>query len=80
MELSLDSLSTYGLLKEKSRSEIHAMTDHLEAEGYLLTDTEFQTVGLTPSAGMVLYRGKTVQMKVEVEPEISAAVPVDSRP
>ncbi|MEF2837116.1 MAG: DNA helicase RecQ [Oscillospiraceae bacterium] len=69
LELSLDTLSTYGLLKEKGRSDIHSMIDHLEAEGYLLTDTEFQTVGLAPSAAMVLYRGKQVTMKVEVEPE-----------
>ena len=33
LELSLDTLSTYGLLKEKSRSDIHAMIDHLEADG-----------------------------------------------
>ena len=69
LELSLDELTTYGLLKERGRSEIHSMIDHLEAEGYLITDQEFQTIGLTASAGQVLYRGKTVQMKVEVELE-----------
>jgi ATP-dependent DNA helicase RecQ len=69
LELSLDELTTYGLLKERSRSEIHSMIDHLEAEGYLVADQEFQTIGLNASAGHVLYRGKTVQMKVEVEPE-----------
>ena len=45
------------------------MIDHLEAEGYLLTDQEFQTVSVTPAAGDVLYRGKTVQMLVEKEHE-----------
>lgn len=69
LELHLDELSTYGLLKDRGRSEIHAMTDHLEGEGYLLTDTEFQTLSLTASAGQVLYRGKTVQMLVEREKE-----------
>ena len=73
--LSLNELTTYGLLKEKGRSDIHAMIDHLEAEGYLVTDPEFQTMGLTPAAGEVLYRGKTVTMKVEVEPELPIAVP-----
>ena len=75
LELSLNELTTYGLLKEKGRSDIHAMVDHLEAEGYLVTDPEFQTLGLTPAAGEVLYRGKTVTMKVEVEPELPAMVP-----
>ena len=70
LELSLDELTTYGLMKEKGRTEIHSMIDHLEAEGYLLSDPEFQTIGLTSLAGQVLYRGKTVQMKVEVEPEV----------
>ena len=60
--------------KEKGRSDIHAMIDHLEAEGYLLTDTEFQTLGLTAAAAPVLYRGKQVMMKVEVEPETPAVI------
>ena len=70
LELSLQKLTTYGLLKDRTRSDIHAMVDHLEAEGYLISDQEFQTIGLTAAAGQVLYRGETVQMKVEVEPEI----------
>lgn len=76
LELSLDELTTYGLLKEKGRSDIHAMIDHLEAEGYLCTDTEFQTIGLTAAAGQILYKGQKVQMKVEVEPEDTIPIPV----
>ena len=75
MELSLNELTTYGLLKEQGRSEIHGMVDHLESEGYLISDPEFQTIGLTPAAGDVLYRGKQVQMKVEMEPETVIPVP-----
>ena len=71
-ELSLNELTTYGLLKGKGRSDIHGMIDHLEAEGYLVTDPEFQTVGLTAAAAKVLYHGQTVTMKVEVEPEVPA--------
>ena len=51
------------------------MIDHLEAQGYLITDSEFQTIGLTAAAGQVLYRGKTVFMKVEVEPVPVVAAP-----
>ena len=74
-ELSLNELTTYGLLKDRGRSDIHAMIDHLEAEGYLVSDPEFQTIGLTAAAGQVLYRGKTVRMKVETEPEAPIPIP-----
>ena len=73
LELKLDELSTYGLLKDRSRSEIHRMADHLEAEGYLYTDPEHQAVQLTPKAGEVLYRGKKVQMLVQKEHDSEAA-------
>ena len=74
LELKLDDLTTYGLLKERGRSDIHAMIDQLEAEGYLSTDQEFRTIGLMASANEVLYRGKTVCMKVEVAPSSPAPV------
>ena len=69
LELGLQELSTYGLLKERSRSDVHAMIDHLEAEGYLVSDPEFQTLELSADAAAVLYRGKVVHMKVEMERE-----------
>lgn len=71
LELGLNEISTYGLLKDRTRSEIHAMIDHLEGEGYLHADPdpEFPTLGLSQTAGQVLYHGKKVLMKVEVEPE-----------
>ena len=68
-ELQLDALSTYGLLSAKTRSEVHGMINHLEAEGYLKSDHSAQTLELTPAAGAVLYRGKQIIMKVESEPE-----------
>ena len=75
LELGLDEISTYGLLKGRTRSDIHAMIDHLEGEGYLEgdPDPEFPTLSLSGTAGQVLYRGKQVMMKVEVEPEEIAA-------
>ena len=77
LELKLDSLSTYGLLKDRGRSDIHAMVDQLEAEGYLRTDYDTQTIELAPEASQVLYRGKKVQMKIEVKPEVTAAPAVN---
>ena len=69
LELRLQELTTYGLMKDRSRSEIHAMIDHLEAKGYLQSEQEFQTIQLTAKASAVLYHGKKVTMKVEIEPE-----------
>lgn len=69
LELGLNELTTYGLLKDRTRSEIHAMIHHLEAEGYLKSEQEFQTIQLASSAVQILYQGKKVEMKVEVEPE-----------
>jgi len=69
LELELNELSTYGLLKNRTRTEIHSMIDHLEAEGYLHFDQEFQTIDLTAASSLVLHRNQTVKMKVEVDPE-----------
>lgn len=79
-ELSLNELTTFGLLKNRSRSSIHAMIDHLEAEGYLFSNPEFKTICLTAAAGQVLYHGKNVQMKVEMEPEMPLPIIGLSKP
>ncbi len=72
-ELGLDQLTTYGLMKSRTRSDIHAMIDHLEGEGYLLSEAEHQTIRLTALASQVLYQGQKVDMRVEIEPEEPAA-------
>ncbi len=75
LEKKLNELSTYGLLKDRTRSDIHAMIDHLEGEGYLLSEQEFQTLKLASSAGQILYRGKSVHMLVEkAEEEIPVQI------
>ena len=70
LQLGLDELSTYVLLKTTGRTQIRAMADHLEGVGYLLTESEHQTVRLTPKASQVLYHGQTVQMLVQKEQEV----------
>ena len=77
LELGLHEVSTYGLLSNRTRSDVHGMIEHLEAEGYLQTDYEMQTLQLTQVAASVLYQRKNVSMKVEVEPEeiTVAAIP-----
>ena len=69
LQLGLDSLTTYGLMKTTGRTEIRAMADHLEGEGYLLTEPEHQTLRLTAKASEVLYRGRTVTMLVRRQQE-----------
>ena len=75
LELGLTKLSTYGLMKTTGRTEIRAMADHLEAEGYLLTEPKHQTLRLTAKASEVLYRGAQVQMPVRKEPEVPVLSP-----
>ena len=70
LQLGLDSLSTYGLMKAAGRTEIRAMADHLEGMGYLCTEPEHQTLRLTPKASQVLYHGNKVQMLTRKEPEV----------
>ena len=74
LEQELDELTTFGLLKTMGRTEIRAMADRLEEQGYLTADTETQTVRLTAQAAQVLYQGKTVRMlrRKETEAEIQA--------
>lgn len=74
LELGLNDLSTFGLLKSVSRSEIQAMIDHLEAEGYLKRQTEHQTLALTAMSSLVLYQGQIVQRKVRKEPREDTSV------
>lgn len=75
LSLGLDSLTTYGLMKDRSRSQIHAILDQLEADGYTQTDPEHQSISLSETAAQVLYQGKQVNMLVEKEPEEVLPVP-----
>ena len=70
MELGLNELTTYGLMKDYTRTEIHELIDHLEAEGYLKSEGEKSPLILTGDAKEVLYRGKTVTMLVRRETEV----------
>ena len=68
-ENGLDSLSTYGLMKTTGRSQIRAIADQLELEGYLHTDEETKAVSLTAEAARILYQGAAVTMLVRREKE-----------
>lgn len=67
LQLGLDRISTYGLMKTMGRSKIREMAAHLEAEGYLVQEPEYQTLDLTARAGDILFRGEQVSMWVRKE-------------
>ena len=64
----LNELSTYGLLRQKTRTEVHELIDHLEAEGYLEADAQGR-LALAGAASEVLFRGRQVSRLIKREPE-----------
>lgn len=74
-QLGLDRISTYGLLKNEDRGYLRRLAEHLEAEGYLLTEQEHRTVCLTQKASLVLYKGEKVFMKQPKAEEVPVPQP-----
>lgn len=74
LKLGLEKVSTYGLIRNEDGASLRRLAEHLEAEGYLRTEPEHQTLCLTEKAAQVLYRGQTVLMKQRKEPEQPAEV------
>ena len=70
LEKGLHEISTYGLMKDLGRSSIREMIQHLEKEGYLATDEEYETLVLPRKAGEILFHGQTVTMLVRKEEEL----------
>ena len=64
VELGLNELSTYGLLKTMSANAIKELISRLEDGGYLTTELEHQTLRPTEKAGGVLYFGEQVEVLV----------------
>ncbi len=65
LELGLQNLSTYGLMADRSRTEVTSMIEHLEGEGYLRREGE--GLVLAETAGEVLFRGKPVKQLIRTE-------------
>ena len=60
LELGLDKLTTYGLMKGVARPQIRGYMEHLETEGYLQTDPAHGGILLTDKSRDVLFGGVTV--------------------
>ena len=64
IELGLQELSTYGLLKTMSANAIKELISRLEDGGYLVTELEHQTLRTTEKASAILYLGESVEVLV----------------
>ena len=65
MDLELDHLSTYGLLRSETSAQIQGYIEQLEFMGYLAADPRHEGIELTEAANDVLFRGKTVRAMVK---------------
>lgn len=75
LQLGLDKLGSYGMLRKLGKDDLRAMAENLESQGYLETDPIHGGVSLTQKAQGVLFEGKTVSMRL---PKAEASAPVSS--
>ena len=75
LQLGLDKLGSYGMLRKLGKDGLRAMAENLESQGYLETDPVHGGVSLTQKAQGVLFEGKTVSMRL---PKAEASAPVSS--
>lgn len=62
LDLGLDALSTYGLMKNISRVELRELIENLETEGYVYKNPTNETIILTERSGDVLFRSKKAKI------------------
>ena len=67
LQLGLDTLSTYGLMRQLSVEKVRGYLDFLEAEGYLQTNPDHFTLEPTAAASAVLFGGRAVSMPVRLD-------------
>jgi len=71
LQLGLDKLSTYGIMRDTPRSMIRTYINALITKGYLiLTDGEYPVLRITEKARNVLFHGETVSYMQKVEEEL----------
>lgn len=78
LELGLDRLSTYGLMREQSAGQVGEYIDFLKEKGYLEKDPDHGALRLTPAAGEILFRGRKLEMPIRRAPADEAARTVES--
>lgn len=75
LDLRLNTLSTYGLMRDTRRREIRLMAESLMEQGYIVTNSH-EAITLSAAASRVLFKGEQVFIykKRETKPEKSKAV------
>lgn len=59
----LNTLSTYGIMKEYTQTYVRELIEYLEQQGYISTDPEYKTLALTPAADELVRSRRTLLMK-----------------
>lgn len=59
----LNTLSTYGIMKEYTQTYVRELIEYLEQQGYISTDPEYKTLALTPAADELVKSRRTLLMK-----------------
>ena len=64
LALNLNELSAYGMMSRIARTDIRAMMEELEGQGYLQTDSKHGVVFPTEKARRVLFEHDSVYMQI----------------
>lgn len=64
-ELGLDTLPTFGLMKDRSRADVQEYIDTLEQAGYLATEPTHRALKTTEKAREVLFHNQSVRARVK---------------
>lgn len=59
----LNTLSTYGIMKEYTQIYVREIIEYLERQGYITTEPEYKTLALTPAADELVKSRRTLLMK-----------------
>ncbi len=79
VDKGLDTLSTYGLMRNKKRDTVNAYIDALISKGYAAVN-EHQALCATAKAAEVLFRGEHVTMRVRTDAKKPAAKSAPQQP
>ena len=63
-QLHLDEITTYGMMRNTARSDIQACIDALTAQGYLVVESQHQSLRDTEKAREILFGGQKVEIRV----------------
>lgn len=67
LELGLDKISTYGIMKEEEREYVSELIDLLSEKGYIKLDQKYFVPELCERARQILYEGEKLEMAVSNE-------------